>query len=127
VVTARYKPLRFIEWMLPRLATLNVTSSTALLAFLLEEQEEVLEQVVRQASRHVDAIEERLLSNHVQRNRADLARLRRMLLRFQRLLAPNRQPCFGSSTGRRGSIAPWFRSFASSPRSLPWCSTISPG
>ncbi len=88
VVTARYKPLRFIEWMLPRLATLNVTSSTALLAFLLEEQEEVLEQVVRQASRRVDAIEERLLSNHVQRNRADLARLRRMLLRFQRLLAP---------------------------------------
>ncbi|HHS9507906.1 TPA: CorA family divalent cation transporter [Raoultella planticola] len=88
VVTARYKPLRFIEWMLPRLATLNVTSSTALLAFLLEEQEEVLEQMVRQASRHVDTIEERLLSNHVQRNRADLARLRRMLLRFQRLLAP---------------------------------------
>jgi zinc transporter len=88
VVTARYKPLRFIEWMLPRLATLNVTSSTALLAFLLEEQEEVLEQVVRQASRHVDDIEERLLTNHVQRNRADLARLRRMLLRFQRLLAP---------------------------------------
>ena len=48
----------------------------------------MLEQVVRQASRHVDLIEERLLSNHVQRNRADLARLRRMLLRFQRLLAP---------------------------------------
>lgn len=88
VVTARYKPLRFIEWMLPRLATLKVNASTGLLAFLLEEQEEVLEQVVRQASRRVDAIEERLLSNHVQRNRADLARLRRMLLRFQRLLAP---------------------------------------
>ena len=88
VVTARYKPLRFIEWMLPRLASLKVTASTGLLAFLLEEQEEVLEQVVRQASRRVDAIEERLLSNHVQRNRADLARLRRMLLRFQRLLAP---------------------------------------
>ncbi|HHV4062703.1 CorA family divalent cation transporter [Klebsiella pneumoniae] len=88
VVTARFKPLRFIEWMLPRLQTLRVNTSTELLAFLLEEQEEVLEQVVRQASRHVDLIEERLLSNHVQRNRADLARLRRMLLRFQRLLAP---------------------------------------
>lgn len=87
VVTARFKPLRFIEWMLPRLQTLRVNTSTELLAFLLEEQEEVLEQVVRQASRHVDLIEERLLSNHVQRNRADLARLRRMLLRFQRLLA----------------------------------------
>lgn len=88
VVTARFKPLRFIEWMLPRLQTLRVNTSTELLAFLLEEQEEVLEQVVRRASRHVDLIEERLLSNHVQRNRADLARLRRMLLRFQRLLAP---------------------------------------
>jgi zinc transporter len=88
VVTARYKPLRFIEWMLPRLQTLEIGSATALLAFLLEEQEEVLEQVVRQASRHVDVIEERLLSSHVQRNRADLARMRRMLLRFQRLLAP---------------------------------------
>ncbi|MBN0321647.1 magnesium transporter CorA, partial [Pseudomonas aeruginosa] len=57
VVTARFKPLRFIEWMLPRLQTLRVNTSTELLAFLLEEQEEVLEQVVRQASRHVDLIE----------------------------------------------------------------------
>ncbi len=47
VVTARFKPLRFIEWMLPRLQTLRVNTSTELLAFLLEEQEEVLEQVVR--------------------------------------------------------------------------------
>jgi zinc transporter len=46
VVTARFKPLRFIEWMLPRLQTLRVNTSTELLAFLLEEQEEVLEQVV---------------------------------------------------------------------------------
>ena len=47
VVTARFKPLRFIEWMLPRLHTLKVHTSAELLAFLLEEQEEVLEQVVR--------------------------------------------------------------------------------
>lgn len=39
VVTARFKPLRFIEWMLPRLQTLRVNTSTELLAFLLEEQE----------------------------------------------------------------------------------------
>ncbi len=38
VVTARFKPLRFIEWMLPRLQTLRVNTSTELLAFLLEEQ-----------------------------------------------------------------------------------------
>lgn len=88
VITARYKPLRFIEWMLPRLESKEIKSSTELLAFLLEEQEEVLERVVRQASQHVDIIEERLLSSQIQRNRADLGRLRRMLLRFQRLLAP---------------------------------------
>ncbi len=87
---------------------------------LLEEQEEVLEQVVRQASRHVDAIEERLLSNHVQRNRADLARLRRMLLRFQRLLAPEPAAMFRLLNRPPAWIDhPWFRSFASSPRSLP--------
>ncbi|MFO5890637.1 magnesium transporter CorA, partial [Klebsiella pneumoniae] len=81
VVTARFKPLRFIEWMLPRLQTLRVNTSTELLAFLLEEQEEVLEQVVRQASRHVDLIEERLLSNHLQANRGDLAGVRLVLYR----------------------------------------------
>ena len=101
VVTARFKPLRFIEWMLPRLQTLRVNTSTELLAFLLEEQEEVLEQVVRQASRHVDLIEERLLSNHMQRNRADLARLRRMLLRFQRLLAPGSQSGWARPSRKR--------------------------
>ena len=37
-MTARFKPLRFIEWMLPRLQTLRVNTSTELLAFLLEEQ-----------------------------------------------------------------------------------------
>lgn len=33
VVTARFKPLRFIEWMLPRLHTLKVHTSAELLAF----------------------------------------------------------------------------------------------
>ena len=36
----------------------------------------------------MDTIEERLLSHHVKKNRASLGRLRRMLMRFQRLLAP---------------------------------------
>jgi zinc transporter len=126
VVTARFKPLRFIEWMLPRLQTLRVNTSTELLAFLLEEQEEVLEQVVRQASRHVDLIEERLLSNHVQRNRADLARLRRMLL-FSGCWRRSRRRCSGCLTGRRrGWIARWCRRFVSSPKSLAWCLTTCP-
>ncbi|CAI0896184.1 Zinc transport protein ZntB [Serratia liquefaciens] len=88
VVTVRHKPLRLIERLLGRLGPLQLASSTELLAHLLEEQEEVLEQVVRQANQYVDTIEDRLLSNHVKRNRTELGRMRRMLLRFQRLLAP---------------------------------------
>ena len=87
----------------------------------------MLEQVVRQASRHVDLIEERLLSNHVQRNRADLARLRRMLLRFQRLLAPepaamfrllNRPPAWMDR-----AVVQAFRQFHR--KSLAWCNDLS--
>lgn len=88
VVTVRHKPVRLIERLLGRLTALELASSTELLAHLLEEQEDVLEQVVRQANQYVDTIEDRLLTRRVKRNRAELGRMRRMLLRFQRLLAP---------------------------------------
>lgn len=88
VVTARHKPVRLIERLFKRLDHLNIGSPTALLVHLLEEQEELLEQIVRRANQYVDTIEERLLSHHVKKNRASLGRLRRMLMRFQRLLAP---------------------------------------
>ncbi|OAH28981.1 CorA family divalent cation transporter [Serratia marcescens] len=88
VVTVRHKPVRLTERLLSRLTALQLASSTELLAHLLEEQEDVLEQVVRQANQYVDTIEDRLLTRRVKRNRAELGRMRRMLLRFQRLLAP---------------------------------------
>ncbi|TKI07175.1 transporter [Martelella alba] len=88
VVTARHKPVRLIEFLFRRLDELQPVSPTALLVQLLEEQEDVLEQIVRQANQFVDAIEERLLSHHIKNNRTALGRLRRMLLRYQRLLAP---------------------------------------
>ncbi|HAT2965693.1 TPA: magnesium transporter CorA, partial [Serratia marcescens] len=88
VVTVRHKPVRLIERQLGRLTALQLASSTELLAHLLEEQEDVLEQVVRQANQYVDTIEDRLLIRRVKRNRTELGRMRRMLLRFQRLLAP---------------------------------------
>lgn len=88
VVTVRHKPVRLIERLLGRLTALQLASSTELLAHLLEEQEDVLEQVVRQANQYVDTIEDRLLIRRVKRNRTELGRMRRMLLRFQRLLAP---------------------------------------
>ena len=88
VVTVRHKPVRLIERLLGCLTALQLASSTELLAHLLEEQEDVLEQVVRQANQYVDTIEDCLLIRRVKRNRTELGRMRRMLLRFQRLLAP---------------------------------------
>lgn len=88
VVSARFKPVRLIERLNDKLDELVLHSSTELLTHLLVEQETVLEQIVRQANQVVDQIEERLLSHHIKSNRSELGRLRRMLLRFQRLLAP---------------------------------------
>ncbi|GAA3891718.1 transporter [Gibbsiella dentisursi] len=108
IVTVRHKPLRLIEQVLRRLDALSVASTTELLAQLLEEQEDVLEQIVRQTNQNVDAIEDRLLSHHVQQNRTELGQMRRLLLRFQRLLAPepaslfrllNRPPAWLSREG----------------------------
>ncbi|WP_369789716.1 transporter [Rouxiella sp. WC2420] len=88
VITARHKPVRLIERLFRRLDQFTPSSPTALLVHLLEEQEDVLEQIVRQANLYVDQIEERLLSGLVKKNRTRLGRMRRQLLRFQRLLAP---------------------------------------
>lgn len=88
VITARHKPVRLIERLFRRLDKFAPSSPTALLVHLLEEQEDVLEQIVRQANLYVDQIEERLLSGRAKKNSARLGRMRRQLLRFQRLLAP---------------------------------------
>lgn len=88
VVSARFKPVRLIERLVAKLDEQVAQSSTELLAQLLVEQETVLEQIVRHANLYVDQIEERLLTHHIKNNRSELGRLRRMLLRFQRLLAP---------------------------------------
>ena len=69
-------------------ATLWIWCRRQLLLSLLGEQERQLEQVVRRTSLAVDAIEERLLSPAIKANRSELGQLRRMLLRIQRLLAP---------------------------------------
>ena len=88
VVSARFKPLRLVERLIGKLDSLGLASSTELLAQLLAEQEDVLALIVRQSNQYVDQIEERLLGQHIKSNRSELGRLRRTLLRFQRLLAP---------------------------------------
>ncbi|ERK18360.1 Magnesium and cobalt transport protein CorA [Pantoea sp. AS-PWVM4] len=88
IVSARYRPVGMIERMHQQLGRLSFAQPDALLLWLLGEQEAQLEQVVRRSSAAVDAIEERLLSQAIKANRSELGRLRRMLLRIQRLLAP---------------------------------------
>lgn len=88
MVSARYRPVGMIERMHQQIDRLCFSAPAAMLLWLLGEQEAQLEQVVRRSSQAVDAIEERLLSAAIKANRSELGHLRRMLLRVQRLLAP---------------------------------------
>lgn len=88
MVSARYRPVGMIERMHQQIERLCFSAPDAMLLWLLGEQEAQLEQVVRRSSQAVDAIEERLLSAAIKANRSELGHLRRMLLRVQRLLAP---------------------------------------
>jgi zinc transporter len=58
-----------------------------LLAHLLRDQADVLVDIVRDATRQVDAVEDRIIA-HRPASRATLGTLRRVLVRLQRLLAP---------------------------------------
>ena len=62
-------------------------SPAELLAHLLRDQADVLVEIVRDASKQVDAVEDRILA-HRPASRSTLGRLRRVLVRLQRLLAP---------------------------------------
>jgi len=88
LVSARYRQVDMIERMHQRLQSCAFRNAEEMLLSLLGEQERQLEQVVRRTSLAVDAIEERLLSPAIKANRSELGQLRRMLLRIQRLLAP---------------------------------------
>lgn len=89
LVTARVKPLRSVDQL--RAAVKRgecFHSPLALLVHLLQDQADVLVQIVRDTSAKVDNIEDRLLAQRLHDNRADLAAMRRVLVRLQRLLAP---------------------------------------
>lgn len=89
VVSARYTPLRSVDLLresVKRGETFR--SAVELLAHLLRDQASVLALVVRDATGQVDQIEDKLMANQVADSRARLGALRRMLVRLQRLLAP---------------------------------------
>jgi zinc transporter len=89
VVSARLQPLRSIDRLrdaVKRGARLN--SSVELLVHLMHDQGDVLVHIVRGTTLRVDGIEDTLLAGRLESRRADLGSLRRLLVRLQRLLAP---------------------------------------
>jgi zinc transporter len=88
VISARRHPLRAIDRL--RMAVkrgITLGSSIALLDHLLREQADELQRIVRKATERVDDIEDEVLAGKHQRHAAELARLRRLMVRLQRLLA----------------------------------------
>lgn len=89
VVSARRKPLQAVERLRQAVrGGENLASSVVLLTHLLRDQADVLTRIVRDATGKVDRIEDNLLSGKLKLKRADLGALRRVLVRLQRLLAP---------------------------------------
>jgi zinc transporter len=89
VVSARLQPLRSIDRLrdaVKRGARMN--STVELLVHLMHDQGDVLVNIVRGTTLRVDGIEDTLLAGRLEKKRADLGSLRRLLVRLQRLLAP---------------------------------------
>lgn len=89
VVSARRRPLRSVD----RLRTavrrgVQLLSSVDLLDHLLRDQADELQRILRRASERLDEIEDEVLAGRHQRHGAELAGLRRLMVRLQRLLTP---------------------------------------
>jgi zinc transporter len=89
LVSARLRPLRSVDHLRLAVKAGQVFRSSAeLLAHLLRDQANVLADIVRQSTTRVNLVEDRFLADHGTMRRRDLGSLRRMLVRLQRLLAP---------------------------------------
>lgn len=89
VVSVRMQPLRSIDRLRDAVKRgTPLRSTVALLVHLMHDQGDVLVNIVRGTTSRVDGIEDSLLSGRMETKRADLGSLRRLLVRLQRLLAP---------------------------------------
>ncbi len=89
MVSARRRPLRSVDRLRAAVKAGGLFRSPAeLLAHLLRDQADVLAAIVHQATGRVDDIEDFMLAHGSASRRAQLGGLRRMLVRLQRLLAP---------------------------------------
>ena len=89
LVSAHLRPWRSIDQVRAAVDAGQVfRSPIEILARLLRDQANVLVDIVRKTKTQVGPMEERLLAKRVSVSRSELGSLRRMLVRLQRLLAP---------------------------------------
>lgn len=89
LVSAHARPWRSIEQLRTAVqAGQVVRSPIEILARLLRDQANVLVDIVRRSKKRVSPMEEQLLAKRISVTRNELGSLRRMLVRLQRLLAP---------------------------------------
>jgi len=89
VITARRRPLRSIDKLRTAVkAGEIIRSPLELLIHLLRDQADVLVSIVRNVTTRIDQVEDKLLEGKSGLTRAGLGSLRRLLVRLQRLLAP---------------------------------------
>lgn len=95
MVSARMHPLRSVERLRQDVRGGECFSSpVAVLAHLLVDQAEVLQDIVRKAAARLDTLEEDLLAGHMLPKRYHLGVLRRVLVRLRRLLSPEPRSIF---------------------------------
>jgi len=88
-VSARVHPLRSIDRLRSAVKEgARFGSTVSLLNHLMNDQGDVLVRIARDATLQVDRIEDSMLGGRLQSMRAELGQLRRVLVRLQRLLAP---------------------------------------
>ncbi len=89
MISARLRPLRSMDRLRRMVRQGRIYSSPVeLLSHLLQNQSAVLVDILRQSTSRVDQIEDRMLANRIAASRSELSSLRRVLVRLQRLLAP---------------------------------------
>jgi zinc transporter len=89
LVSAHVRPWRSIDKLREAVAAGQAfRSPIEILARLLRDQANVLVDIVRKTKKQVGPMEEQLLAKRVSASRSELGSLRRMLVRLQRLLAP---------------------------------------
>lgn len=89
VISARRKPLKSVDRLRHSVQQgARIQTSVELLTHLLRDQADVLIGIVRDTVAKVDNIEDELLAGRLDAKRGNLGSLRRVLVRLQRLMAP---------------------------------------